>query len=323
MMGQSCAGFANGLGNWIIYTSILQCLASISDNNQIDLILDDGWQTEARKAIQLMAENSPFIRKVVGYPSGYNARQYQHQYMSFHSIVQSRFFQFLHGEKILERQNYVCWADLWHEQEFYLQEIRTQLRYKGPVYEQYVPVIPFQRLVKGPYIVVANGYSKGNEGIWERKAYPHFAELLDAILRYDKDLSVVFVGDEEDGRWAKNTRLFLDAYFNRTHNVCGKLSVLETIAVIKQAQFGIYNDGFAAHVADALKTPGVVLWGSTLISKNGGLNGTLINLRSPCLCAPCQGTSSFSECKNSSICMSNIPVGWIMAAIRKNFLTIK
>ena len=319
-------GWCNGLGNYILHSSILRCLASIGDTGTVDLVLDDGWQTETRKAVQLIAEHSPFIRKVVGYPSEYNPNDYEKNYMTFHSIFQSSFFKYLHGDKILERQNYVCWADFLHEQDFYLNEIQKQFGYKGKIYDQYMPIseyFPYDIPQDKKVVCISNGWARSNEGIWQRKEYPHYGELIENILKFYDDTVVYLIGDENDKEWAEKKLSQMTTFWleGRLFNVCGDLSILETAHLISKSSYGVYNDGALAHVADALKKPGVVLWGSTLVSKNKGLNGTLTNLRSPLLCSPCQSTKFWQDCQTPD-CMSNIPVSWIMAVIRKNFLTV-
>lgn len=108
-------------------------------------------------------------------------------------------------------------------------------------------------------------------------------------------------------------------------NLVGKLNVLETARLIQECDFGIYNDGMVAHIADALGKPGIVLFGSTLVSKNGPLNNTLSVIQSPLPCSPCQAPmeggffhkdSAFVTCVDYQ-CMSAITPEMVMEEAKK------
>lgn len=55
---------------------------------------------------------------------------------------------------------------------------------------------------------------------------------------------------------------FFDSSFNIIHNLCGKLTILESSEVIKRATLFIGIDSGPAHLANAVLTPGVILLGS-------------------------------------------------------------
>jgi ADP-heptose:LPS heptosyltransferase len=127
-----------------------------------------------------------------------------------------------------------------------------------------------------------------------------------------KNVSIYIVGDKSDGKWAKEIQEKIECY-----NMTGALNILETASLIKQADFLISTDTSVAHIADALESPSITLFGPTLISKNGPLNNSSITIRSPLECAPCQGSILMNTCEDKTKCMSAIDPAMILASVRK------
>jgi len=108
-------------------------------------------------------------------------------------------------------------------------------------------------------ICISNGWSRANEGIWQRKTCFHYEKLIETILSFFDNTVVYLLGNEEDQEWAEKMLSFLTTFSNnRLYSVCGHLNILETAYFISQSDFGIYNDGAVMHKADALKKPGSV-----------------------------------------------------------------
>jgi len=309
-MRRIAVGFANGIGNFIIYTSAIQALATIAE---VDLVLSDRWESSTKETIRLMAQNMPFICDVVDYPSSFEEKHDRH-YMTLHSYSLDPFLLFVNGPKVFDSKNYSAWAQtLIHEQTFYYEEIRHQFKYKGSLFPQYMPVQPFE-LSDKKRITVANGWLRTEQGLWERKAYPYFAELLSTISKLYPEYEICLTGGPDDIEWA-------DSINNSSHmtgviNYVGLLNIMETAYLIDQSDLVICNDGSVMHIADALKKRGICLWGPTLVSKNGPLNGTIANIQAPLRCAPCQNFALFKECEQPE-CMKAIRPGYIMNIVRK------
>ena len=89
--------------------------------------------------------------------------------------------------------------------------------------------------------------------IWPSKNYANLVNYLKKSF----DL-VVLVGDDRDKKisldFVKNTTI-------KTINFCGKLSIIETAALIKLSKFFIGNDSGLGHLASAVKTPSYSIFG--------------------------------------------------------------
>ncbi len=98
----------------------------------------------------------------------------------------------------------------------------------------------------GGYIVLAPGAR------YKKKRYPHFKELAQLFIKRGK--KVVIVGDKKDYKLSKDFPGI---------NLCGKLSLIDVLAVIKGAKLFIGNDSGLLHCARAVKTPAVQIYGAT------------------------------------------------------------
>lgn len=144
--------------------------------------------------------------------------------------------------------------------------------------------------------------------------WPHFGELIEDLVNYYPEATICLVGSEEDKKEWQNC---VSSDTKNVINLSGKLNILETAYLIKKSSLVIANDSVISHVADALKVPGTIIYGSTLVSKNGPLNGTMEIIRSPMKCAPCQGSIALQLCKDRLACMAAISPGLVFSYIRK------
>jgi heptosyltransferase-2 len=81
--------------------------------------------------------------------------------------------------------------------------------------------------------------------------------LIDEIL----NLPVVIVGGEADAPLAS---AIAESCKRKPHNLTGETSLLESAAVISKAKIAITNDSAPAHIAAAVDTPVVAIFGPTV-----------------------------------------------------------
>lgn len=96
------------------------------------------------------------------------------------------------------------------------------------------------------YICIAPGAR------YEKKRYPYFDRVVQILL--NAGYRVVLVGDSKDRELSSDWGGI---------NLCGELSLTDTAAVIKNAKVFIGNDSGLLHVARAVKTPAVQIYGGT------------------------------------------------------------
>jgi heptosyltransferase-2 len=193
---------------------------------------------------------------------------------------------------------------LTHETAYYMELVRG-LGYTGPTPPQSCPMsgVDFDDGDNDSGIVVAlcNGASGSQK---KQKQWPHFAKLS-RVLKFYYGACIVTVGN---GNELKGVSCDVD--------FVGKLKITQTARVLKDVDLFITSDTGLMHIADALHVPTVVIFGGTILSKNGPCNGTSTIARAGLPCQPCQYTNRFLSCEENK-CLRDLTVGEVFAHIRK------
>lgn len=158
---------------------------------------------------------------------------------------------------------------------------------------------------KDHFIVGINpGAAFGSAKCWPQE---RFKELTAMLLQHP-DVRIVFFGDSV-------SKPLVDAisapFTERVVNLAGKTSLKAFTALLSLANVLVTNDSGPMHVAAALKTPLVALFGSTNAVKTGPyLNGTVIHKHT--LCSPCYKRT----CPIDFRCMTSITASEVYSAIQ-------
>lgn len=87
---------------------------------------------------------------------------------------------------------------------------------------------------------------------YEKKRYPYFNDV--AKLFKEKGYKVVFIGDKRDRSFCSD---------DMGVNLCGELSLIDVLAVIKASRLFIGNDSGLLHMARSVGTKAVQIYGGT------------------------------------------------------------
>ena len=135
---------------------------------------------------------------------------------------------------------------------------------------------------------------------WESKNWfaAQMARCVE-ILNHDHRLDVVLLGGKEDQALAleavANTRVVVT-------NLVGGTSLREAIGIIDKAQLAVGPDTGLMHIAAAVRTPVISLWGATNPQRTGpyGFGDLAIQGQAPCV--PCNRR----RCSIGRVCMKSI-----------------
>jgi heptosyltransferase II len=105
---------------------------------------------------------------------------------------------------------------------------------------------------EAPFVALAPG------SVWATKRWPSFAELAAQIPRR---FGIVIVGGAEDGELA---RTIVAQAPTRALDATGRLSLLASAELIGRAAGLVTNDSLPQHLASAMGTPTVTVYGPTL-----------------------------------------------------------
>lgn len=120
--------------------------------------------------------------------------------------------------------------------------------------------------VAPPFVALAPG------SIWGSKRWPQFAALARRLVPH---LDVVLVGGPDDAALAEAIVATAadGGAAHRVVSLCGRLSLRESAAVIREAAVLVTNDSAPLHFAQAVETPTVAIFGPTIPAFGFGPRG--------------------------------------------------
>lgn len=319
--------FQNGLGNWIQLTPAVQALAELYDA-KVDVVLDAEWKDSRRASVTGYCEQWPLINEVKNLQDGFDRQDYAQLYYTLHGENSETKRYFL-GNAGYEASKVNWRAEKCNEVDYYMNEV-YRLGYRGKVPDLYcipgrMPSDDFSSLMQGRdkeafRIGFCNGYFAGSKWQWERKGWPHFGELARLLRKFFNPhwLRIHLFGKGPVEReWA-------DAVLEKNEDVEKEAGIVaftdcdidEMVSMVRKMHLLITTDTGLMHLADALKVPMVILFGPTLVSKNGPYNKEYRIARSPLRCAPCQQSPRFHLCKEWR-CMEELKPWMVMRVIRE------
>jgi ADP-heptose:LPS heptosyltransferase len=184
-----------------------------------------------------------------------------------------------------------------NEQEYYLAFARA-LGYPADQKPFYcLPIAPSENFgVTGRTLIIAPGCKTGEMAAKRWPYYPQLAERFE-------DIAIVGTADDlhgNDGKpvqFPQHARLFIDT-----------LTLRETAELLAAAGAVVGNDSGLSHIAVAVGTPTVMLFGPTPHLSLGQLPPNAKVLRTGLACEPCWFTQRFRACSRQIDCLRQITV---------------
>jgi lipopolysaccharide heptosyltransferase II len=137
-----------------------------------------------------------------------------------------------------------------------------------------------------------------------------FSLLADRLIR-ELDASVVFIGGKEDRELVSGV---MAAMHEKAITAAGKLTIAESAALLARCACLVSSDTGPLHLATAVHTPVIGLYGSTDPDRTGPLGAGNRVLTKKLPCVPCEE----KKCpKASRACMDAITVEEVFEAVRK------
>jgi lipopolysaccharide heptosyltransferase II len=145
---------------------------------------------------------------------------------------------------------------------------------------------------------------------WESKQWfpvqmSQCAEQLQRVY----DLDVVLLGGKDDARLAREVEGLAQG---KLTNLVGRTTLREAIGVIERAKIAIGPDTGLMHIAAALRTPVISLWGATSPQRTGPYGFAELTVQGKAPCVPCYRR----HCPIGRVCLQSITMEQIRAKIR-------
>jgi len=149
-----------------------------------------------------------------------------------------------------------------------------------------------------------------SQATWETKRWVplKMAKLSDRLIEI-YDAQIIFTGGEDDYSSIEN---ILSLIHHTAINASGKTSLKELAYLLSLSNLLITTDSGPMHIASAMGTPTVALFGPTAPWKTGPYCNNAIIIRNQLPCSPC-----FKRRCDSSACMEEISVEEVLEAVDK------
>jgi heptosyltransferase-2 len=159
-----------------------------------------------------------------------------------------------------------------------------------------------ERGVEPGFVALAPG------SIWGTKRWPYYPELAAALER-----PIVVLGSREDAPLAEAV---VAAALGRAHSAAGELGLRAAAALLERAAVLVTNDSAPLHLATAVGTPIVALFGPTVPAQGFGPRGTRdLTLGVTLGCRPCSAHGPQVCPLVHHRCMRDLPVEQVVRAV--------
>lgn len=166
-----------------------------------------------------------------------------------------------------------------------------------------------QHGIRGRFLALAPG------SIWGTKRWPFYHELVHRM-----DLPVVIVGGPEDRELAESVA----AAGHPAVSAAGELSLRASAALVARAALLLTNDSAPLHLATAVGTPIVAIFGPTIPDFGFGPRGprdAIIEPPAPLECRPCSKHGPQVCPLGHHRCMHSISVETVLQAVKEGLRT--
>lgn len=142
-------------------------------------------------------------------------------------------------------------------------------------------------------------------------ALENFASVARALR--ERGARIVLTGAAEDRPAVERLAGMLPG--DGVFDLAGRLTLGGTVSLVRNLDLLISVDSGPAHIAAAVGTPLVVLWGPGILAQTRPVSALapVEIVREPVACAPCYGTPMMRVCRRN-ICMEGIPPARVLAA---------
>jgi ADP-heptose:LPS heptosyltransferase len=139
--------------------------------------------------------------------------------------------------------------------------------------------------------------------------------LIRSMLVEIPEHEIIFIGDATEKEYVHTLMLQMGDH-PRLIDSSGKLSLSELVLLISNASLMVTNDTGPMHLAFAVKTPTVSLFGPCSPAQYGGKERT-ISIYKNVYCSPCVHEFLIPPCKGDNQCMKKISSEEVFSAVKK------
>lgn len=170
-----------------------------------------------------------------------------------------------------------------------------------------------RELLKSHHVDPANFIVMAPGSVWATKRWGDYKELVD-IIRAEHKGDIVLLGSAKDSPVCEAI-----SSVGNTINLAGKTDLLQSAAIVRLAKLAITNDSAPAHIAAAVDTPVVTIFGPTVPAFGFApyTDKTIIIENEDLYCRPCSKHGPMKCPEGHFKCMNEIAPERVFRAVEK------
>jgi heptosyltransferase-2 len=148
----------------------------------------------------------------------------------------------------------------------------------------------------------------------------YWRELVGMISQHEPDLQIVLIGEKNE----RSLSEAVTASFPGVINLVGQTSLQQLMAVLARSQALVSTDTGPAHVAAALSTPVIAVFGPSEAQGTGpfaSTEGWAVSIMKDIGCNPCVNTERAQSCTDNK-CMQAVTPADVMNVLKKALLKL-
>ena len=159
---------------------------------------------------------------------------------------------------------------------------------------------------------VVNVTATNQNKVWDIK---NFIEIIE-YLSNEKDVQVIYIGAPSDKEIYDKIE-YTKKLKNQPVNLCGQLTIKDSLALLKEVFFILGNDSGNLHMASSIGTRVIGIYGPMPFEKWKALGENNILLKADLPCMPC---SLKVKCKHDKACLKAISIQQVKNAVNNMLL---
>lgn len=208
------------------------------------------------------------------------------------------------------------WQKKWFlkpEREYYVGMLKSY-GYKGGTPPCHVNIKRPEKVPHAAGFRICIAPCGSNEPMWKYKKWPYYPELISMLRHQNPDLQVCIVGTRADE---------IDIEFDGKNIVdCRSIySLSETAWFLKHSDFAIGNDCGPMHIAAAVNTKSIVIFGPTCVIKNNYSGKSTMLYPKHIKCWPCQYNAGHINNCDTGQCIKNTKPERVLGRLENFFDT--
>lgn len=157
--------------------------------------------------------------------------------------------------------------------------------------------------------VIVHATATNPKKLWSSDNFAQLIKMLD-----ERNIRIIHIGAPSDRETYENIYQKVGQLEKKPLNLCGKLTLQESLALIKRTNLIVGNDSGNLHMAASLGVKVVGIYGAMPVSKWGALGEGNKLLTANVPCAPC---NKRGKCAHNLECLTNITPEMVMSAVEE------